>query len=131
MFHETLRLTTCQLYMIILYIIYNFYTALTETNLDSTNWRAIRVAIERVESGVINKNYIDDSLKIVKTIGLLNLFYNGVVVDFAFLETYASKALGIKNPKAIIDKLTANKIIRFAAYKSQFILFETPVRDKK
>ena len=37
---------------------------------------------------------------------------------------YASKALGIKNPKAIIDKLTANKIIRFAAYKSQFILFE-------
>ena len=110
--------------MIILYIIYNFYTALTETNLDSTNWRAIRVAIERVESGVINKNYIDDSLKIVKTIGLLNLFYNGVVVDFAFLETYASKALGIKNPKAIIDKLTANKIIRFAAYKSQFILFE-------
>lgn len=53
--------------MIILYIIYNFYTALTETNLDSTNWRAIRVAIERVESGVINKNYIDDSLKIVKT----------------------------------------------------------------
>ena len=77
-----------------------------------------------MESGVINKNYIDDSLKIVKTIGLLNLFYNGVVVDFAFLETYASKALGIKNPKAIIDKLTANKIIRFAAYKSQFILFE-------
>ena len=116
--------TTYNLSVVYDYIIYNFYTALTETNLDSTNWRAIRVAIERVESGVINKNYIDDSLKIVKTIGLLNLFYNGVVVDFAFLETYASKALGIKNPKAIIDKLTANKIIRFAAYKSQFILFE-------
>ena len=65
-----------------------------------------------------------DALKIVKSIGLLNLFYNGVVVDLAFLETYALKALGIKNPRGIIEKLTANKIIRFAAYKSQFILFE-------
>ena len=116
--------TTYNLAVVYDYVIYNFYTALAETNLDSTNWRAIRVAIERVESGVINKNNIDDALKIVKSIGLLNLFYNGVVVDLAFLETYALKALGIKNPRGIIEKLTANKIIRFAAYKSQFILFE-------
>lgn len=116
--------TTYNLAVVYDYVIYNFYTALAETNLDSTNWRAIRVAIERVESGIINKNNIDDALKIVKSIGLLNLFYNGVVVDLAFLETYALKALGIKNPRGIIEKLTANKIIRFAAYKSQFILFE-------
>ena len=55
---------------------------------------------------------------------MLNLFYNGILVDIAFLEIYASKALGIKNPTSIIEKLTTNKIIRFAAYKSQFILFE-------
>ena len=116
--------TTYNLATVYDYIIYNFYTALTETNLDSTNWRSIRVAIERVESGIINKNDINDALKIVKTIGLLNLFYNGVIVDSTFLETYASKALGVKNPKSIIKNLTANKIIRFAAYKSQFILFE-------
>ena len=116
--------TTYNLAVVYDYIIYNFYSALAETNIDSTNWRAIRVALERVESGVISKNNIDDALKIVKTIGLLNLFYNGVVIDLAFLEVYASKALGIKNPMSIIDKLTANKIIRFAAYKSQFILFE-------
>ena len=116
--------TTYNLAVVYDYVIYNFYTALAETNLDSTNWRAIRVAIERVESGIINKNNINDALKIVKSIGLLNLFYNGVVVDLAFLETYALKALGIKNPRGIIEKLTANKIIRFAAYKSQFILFE-------
>ena len=116
--------TTYNLAVVYDYIIYNFYSALAETNIDSTNWRAIRVALERVESGVISKNNIDDALKIVKTIGLLNLFYNGVVIDLAFLEVYASKALGIKNPMNIIDKLTANKIIRFAAYKSQFILFE-------
>lgn len=116
--------TTYNLAVVYDYIIYNFYTALSETNLDSTNWRAIRVAIERIESGIITKNNIDDALKIVKTIGLLNLFYNGVVVDLAFLETYALKALGIKNPVSVIENLTANKIIRFAAYKSQYILFE-------
>lgn len=116
--------TTYNLAVVYDYIIYNFYAVLAETNIDSTNWRAIRVAIERVESGIINKNNINDALKIVKTIGLLNLFYNGVIIDFAFLETYALKSLGIKNPRSIIEKLTANKIIRFAAYKSQFILFE-------
>lgn len=116
--------TTYNLSVVYDYIIYNFYTILAETNIDSTNWRAIRVAIERVESGIICKNNIDDALKIVKTIGLLNLFYSGVVVDLAFLEIYATKALGVRNPKNIIEKLTANKIIRFAAYKSQFILFE-------
>ena len=116
--------TTYNLSVVYDYIIYNFYTVLAETNIDSTNWRAIRVAIERVESGIISKNYIEDALKIVKTIGLLNLFYNGILVDIAFLEIYASKALGIKNPTSIIEKLTTNKIIRFAAYKSQFILFE-------
>lgn len=106
------------------YIVYNFYSALAETNLDSTNWRAIRVAIERVESGILNKNYIEDAHKLVKSIGLLNLFFNGVIVDKTFLETYASLALGIKNPQSIIEKLTSNKIIRYAAYKSQYILFE-------
>lgn len=116
--------TTYNLAVVYDYIIYNFYTALAETNLDSTNWRAIRVAIERVESGIINKNSINDALKVVKTIGLLNLFYNGVVIDQDFLDVYASKALGIKNPKDIIEKLITNKIIRFAVYKSQFILFE-------
>lgn len=116
--------TTYNLAVVYDYIIYNFYAVLAETNIDSTNWRAIRVAIERVESGIINKNNINDALKIVKTIGLLNLFYNGVIIDFAFLEAYALKSLGIKNPRSIIEKLTANKIIRFAAYKSQFILFE-------
>ena len=56
--------TTYNLAVVYDYVIYNFYTALAETNLDSINWRAIRVAIERVESGIINKNNIDDALKI-------------------------------------------------------------------
>ncbi len=106
------------------YISYNLYSALAETNLDSTNWRAISVAIERVGSGILAKNYIESAEKIVKTIGMLNLFHAGVVVDKYFLTTYAECALGISNAEPIIEKLVSNKIIRYAAYKSQYILFE-------
>ncbi len=106
------------------YIAYNFYTALAETNLDSTNWRAISVAIERVGSGIIAKNYIEPALLLVKAIGMLNLFYSGVVVDKNFLIKYAECALGMSNCEKVIDKLVSNKIIRYAAYKSQYILFE-------
>ena len=106
------------------YVTYNFYTALSETNLDSTNWRAINVAIERIGSGIIAKNYIDSCLKIVKTIGLLNLFYGGIVVDRHFLSTYSKLTLGIKNFDVIIEKLESTKIIRYASYKKQYILFE-------
>lgn len=106
------------------YISYNYYSALAETNLDSTNWRAINVAIERVGSGIIAKNYIAQALQLVKTIGMLNLFHAGVIVDKAFLVSYAECALGISNCEVVIDKLVSNKIIRYAAYKSQYILFE-------
>lgn len=41
-----------------------------------------------------------------------------------FLGDLCIKVFRYKNPRSIIEKLTANKIIRFAAYKSQFILFE-------
>lgn len=115
--------TTYNLAVVYDYISYNFYSTLMESNLDSTNWRAIRVAIERVESGVIKSN-INDALKIVKSIGLLNLFYSGVIIDAGFMETYSSKALGIRNPRRVLDDLITNKIIRFAIYKSQYILFE-------
>ena len=56
------------------YLIYNFYSALSEVNADSTNWTAMRVALERVGSGAIKPEYIADAEKLVKTIGLLNLF---------------------------------------------------------
>lgn len=116
--------TTYNLALVYDYIIYNFYSALAETNLDSTNWRAIRVALERAESGILAKNYIVDAHKVIKCIGLLNLFFGGVVIDEHFLDTYGRLALGIMNPKGIIDKLTSNKIIRYASYKKQYVLFE-------
>lgn len=107
------------------YIIYNFYSVISEVNSDTTNWTALRVAIERVESGIIGDENIEDALKIVKTIGLLNLFgSSSVTISKELLEEYSLNALMIDNPAKILDILIKNKIIRFASYKSSYILFD-------
>ena len=105
------------------YIIYNFYSYLSEVNADSTNWRAIRVALERVE-GYLEVEKVDNASKIVKTIGLCNLFVNTINLDKTDLCQYAKLALNISNPEDIINELENLKIIRFAKYKSQYIIFE-------
>lgn len=61
------------------YIIYNFYSYLSEVNADSTNWRAIRVALERVE-GYLKVEKVDIASKIVKTIGLFNFNINSLFI---------------------------------------------------
>lgn len=105
------------------YIIYNFYSYLSEVNADSTNWRAIRVALERVE-GYLEVEKIDNASKIIKTIGLCNLFGNAINFDETALCQYAKLALNIPNPEVVINELENLKIIRFAKYKSQYIIFE-------
>lgn len=106
------------------YVTYNFYTSLASVNSDTMNWRAMQVAIERVESGVIPNAMIANCCKLVKTIGLLNLFCKRVKLDDAFIRIYATYALDIKNADKCLEKLVSCKIIRFASYKSQYILFE-------
>jgi uncharacterized protein YlbG (UPF0298 family) len=105
------------------YIIYNFYSYLSEVNADSTNWRAIRVALERVE-GYLAVEKIDNASKIVKTISLCNLFGNSINFDKTALCQYAKLALNIPNSDDVINELENLKIIRFAKYKSQYIIFE-------
>lgn len=106
------------------YLVYSFYTALAESNADSMDWRAMRVAVERVESGIIDDILLDGCLRIVKTIGLLNLFFKQIKIDDELLESYARLALDIKDVKPYLAKLIAHKIIRFANYKQQYVLFE-------
>lgn len=107
------------------YITYSFYTYLSEANADSMNWRAIRVAIDRISSGIIEDHKdVESCLAIVKSIGLLSLFCKSITIDDDLLVPYAEKALGIENAEQYIKKLQALKIIRYAAYKSQYILFE-------
>ncbi len=107
------------------YLIYNFFSALNEVNADSMNWTGIRVALERVESGVISEQLIPECLKMVKTIGLLNLFGSAsTAIDNELLIAYGIYALNIAKPEVILKELTKFKIIRFATYKSSYILFE-------
>lgn len=106
------------------YLTYHFYSAITETNSDSMGWRALAVAIERIEGSNLTKPRIEDCLKLIKTIGLINMFFNGIVLDDDFLLTYGENALGLCNVKELIDILISQQVIRFAKYKSQYILFE-------
>jgi len=106
------------------YITYNFYTFLSEANADSMNWRAMRVALERTEA-VFPIEQMNDAINIVKAIGLLNLFGSASVsVDRESLCQYAKLAMDIDNPESILKELEGYKIIRYANYKNQFILFE-------
>ena len=93
-------------------------------NADTTGWRSISVAIERVEGSDLSGIEIEDCLKLVKTIGLLNIFFNGVVVDKEFLTVYGENALSITNVEEVVDTLEKMKVLRFAKYKSQYILYE-------
>lgn len=106
------------------YLAYSFYSVLNESNTDSMDWRSMRVAVERVESGIIERDLIERCLKIVKTIGLLNLFFKQITLDENLLSTYSKLALGISDIRPYLSKLLSLKIIRFATYKNQYILFE-------
>ena len=106
------------------YDIYNFHSFLSEINLDSAAWAGIRVSLERVE-GSFDPEVADDAIKLVKTIGMINLFGNaGVSFAKKDLSLYAKNALGIISPEGVIDLLAQHKIIRYAEYKSQYVLFE-------
>ena len=107
------------------YIVYTFYSTLTGVNVDSAGWRMLKVALERVESGVNGITDIEQSRNVVKVIGLINIFANGdVSLHKESLEGYCRLALGMDNVSAIIARLESAKIIRFAAYKQRYILFE-------
>ena len=106
------------------YLIHNYYSFLsTKYNPHYVQWAAIRTAMERAE-GVLSNN-IDDALKLIKTIGLLNIFAAASAkIDFKFLCKYGKYSLGIKTPEKIISALESFKILRFVKHRSKFILFE-------
>ena len=106
------------------YLIYHFYSAINEMNADSMGWRSLSVAIERIEGSNHDNSVIKDCLKIIKTVGLINMFFNGIVLNDDFLVTYGENALGIANVATVVKILLAEKVIRFASYKSQYILYE-------
>lgn len=107
------------------YIVYNFHSYLNEANADSANWSAIKIAIERTEGLNLPMEEIEQAVKIVKTIGLLNIFASSAaVIDNKFIGWYAQQTMDIPNVLPLLKKLEMAKIIRYAKYKSKYILFE-------
>lgn len=107
------------------YVTHEFFSVLNGANADSMNWRAMKSSLERVESGVFADELIEDASRLVKTIGLLNLFGGkNVSFDESFLVLYAQKALNITHAKELLDKLVYFKIVRYAVYRKQYVLFE-------
>lgn len=121
--HEPGDYETYNLASIYDYIVQNFYSYLSEVNADSVNWMALKVALERVE-GNFGPERIVDAIKLIKSIGLLNIFASQASSSKeSFLLNYAENALGIKDTKVLIERLVALKIIRYAQYRSQYILY--------
>lgn len=107
------------------YAIYNFYSEISQVNLESAGWSAIKVALGRIESGILADDYIIDAQKVIKAIGLLSIFGSSETsFNRLSLEKYSKCALGISNPDVIIKELERVKVIRYATYKAQYILFE-------
>lgn len=117
---------TYNLQMVYDYVLYNFYSYLKDANADSMSWSTIQVSIERVEGqDWSNNEEMLQAVKLVKAIGLLNLFGTaGFKLTERNLTDYACEAMAINNAKEIIQKLSAKKIIRYAVYKERLMLFE-------
>lgn len=106
------------------YLNFNFYSFLTSRyNPDFSAWGSIRSSMEEIER--IFDDNLNDYLKAVKTIGLLNIFSaSGSILDLSFLSDYLKIACGVENAKEIIKELEVKNIIRYRNYSNQFILFE-------
>ena len=117
---------TYNLQMVYDYILYNFYSYLKDANADSMSWSTIQVSIERVQGqDWSNNEEMLQAVNLVKALGLLNLFGTaGFKLTERNLTDYAREAMAIDNAKEIIQKLSARKIIRYAAYKERLMLFE-------
>ncbi len=106
------------------YSIYNFHSYLSDVNSDSSSWSAMRVALEKAES-LLELEYVADALKVIKSIGLLNLFGSaGVTITKDGYRKYMNYALDIDNSEELLALLEGYQIIRYAVYKSRYVLYE-------
>ncbi len=106
------------------YLIYNFYSYISSKyNPDFSSWASIKGSLELIER-TFDSN-ISEYSKILKTIGLLNLFSaTGSCLDKDFLINYSQICLGVVDAKLIIDNLINKKIILYRNYSKRFIIFE-------
>jgi hypothetical protein len=106
------------------YLIDNFYSMLSSVyNRDLIKWSVLRNSIERSE--ILFEKHSESKEKIIKTIGLLNIFApSGAHINKEFLEIYGKLSLGIPNVREELKILESKKIIRYQEYSDSYILFE-------
>ena len=101
-----------------------YYVISSQSNSDLTLWNSIKSALDQVDTRLEDK-YIVDGRKIIKTIGLLNIFSHlGTKIDKDFITKYSKLALGIDNAIEIIEKLVSQKIISYKDYKHRFVFVD-------
>ena len=106
------------------YLAHNYHSLLsTVYNPHHGGWGAIRSANERVDA-IFDENR-HTALKLVKSIGLLNIFApTGSKINADFLSDYGAHALGCQDIDRVLARLETHKIIRYVGFKDSFVLFE-------
>lgn len=106
------------------YLNFNFYSFLTSKyNPDFAAWASIRSALEATERAF--ETQINDLQRIIKTIGLLNIFAaNGAKIDQHFLTKYAHTCLTITDSDKLLRRLEDKQIVRFRRHNNRYVLYE-------
>lgn len=104
------------------YLLHNYFSFLTtKYNSHYAQWTNIRAAIEMVEGSSISSP--TDAIKIVKVIGLLNLFGNSAgSIDETFIVKYAEYALSVNDAKNVLSELVKQRVLRYVNYANRFVL---------
>lgn len=107
------------------YLVYYFYTALSDVNIDSAKWSAVKTAVARVENGAAPEEYTPDAIKMVKAIGLLGILaVPGSRLNELDICQYSEDAMAIRKPQVVLSELVKAQVVRYASYKSRYIVFE-------
>jgi hypothetical protein len=106
------------------YLNFNFYSFLSSKyNTDFAAWSSIKATLETVERAYDSN--INDLQKIIKIIGLLNIFSSsGANINFDFIESYSKNIAGIENSGELLRSLESKKIIRYRSHSDRFVLYE-------
>ncbi|MCX6151953.1 MAG: hypothetical protein NTX22_15615 [Ignavibacteriales bacterium] len=106
------------------YLINNFYSLLSsKANPDFIKWTVIKNSIERTEI-LFEKESLPKE-KIIKTIGLLNIFApTGARINKKFLQIYGKYALNISDMNQELEVLLKKQVLRYRDYSDSYVLFE-------
>ncbi|HET6253252.1 MAG TPA: hypothetical protein VFE32_04235 [Puia sp.] len=108
------------------YLLNGYYSYLTTRyNSDYAQWAAIRLALERAEGIFKSSKQQANAGRIIKTIGLLNIFASASSkLERSFYANYARYAWGINDGEEILKELEKKKIILHVKHSFRYILFE-------